>query len=281
MPEGIQLVQVVEVVPDGTTKGATALEVVRAIRDLDEPFRVQVTGPAAAVVDYRDSVGSRLPLVLLVIGGASFVLLFAMTGSVVVPAKAIVMNLLSLGASLGALVWIFQDGHLAWLLGFEPVGAVDLTIPVLVFVFTFGLSMDYEVFLLARIKETYDEAGGQELDSDDGGSDPAHSPASDHAVALGLERTGRVVTAAATLMVVVFLGFAVGELLPLKAMGVGMIVAIVLDATVVRLLLVPATMTLLGRWNWWAPAPLRRLHQRLSRSGPPAPRRVPAATRSG
>jgi putative drug exporter of the RND superfamily len=148
-------------------------------------------------------------------------------------------------------------------------------------VFTFGLSMDYEVFLLARIKETYDEAGGQELDSDDGGSDPARSSASDHAVALGLERTGRVVTAAATLMVVVFLGFAVGELLPLKAMGVGMIVAIVLDATVVRLLLVPATMTLLGRWNWWAPAPLRRLHQRLSRSGPPAPRRVPAGTRSG
>jgi putative drug exporter of the RND superfamily len=280
MPEGIQLVQVVEVVPEGTTKGATALEVVRAVRELDEPFRVQVTGPAAAVVDYRDSVGSRLPLVLLVIGVASFVLLFAMTGSVVVPVKAIVMNLLSLGASLGALVWIFQDGHLAWLLGFEPVGAVDLTIPVLVFVFTFGLSMDYEVFLLARIKETYDEAVGPEQDVG-GGVDPARSPASDRAVALGLERTGRVVTAAATLMVVVFLGFAVGELLPLKAMGVGMIVAIVLDATVVRLLLVPATMTLLGRWNWWAPAPLSRLHGRLSRSSPPAPRRVPASTRGG
>jgi RND superfamily putative drug exporter len=276
MPEGIQLVQVVEVVPEGTTKGATALEVVRAVRELDEPFRVQVTGPAAAVVDYRDSVGSRLPLVLLVIGVASFVLLFAMTGSVVVPVKAIVMNLLSLGASLGALVWIFQDGHLAWLLGFEPVGAVDLTIPVLVFVFTFGLSMDYEVFLLARIKETYDEAVGPEQDVG-GGVDPARSPASDRAVALGLERTGRVVTAAATLMVVVFGGFALGELLPLKAMGVGMIVAIVLDATVVRLLLVPATMTLLGRWNWWAPAPLRQLHARFSRAGAPAPHGLPAA----
>jgi putative drug exporter of the RND superfamily len=297
MPEGIQLVQVVEVVPEGTTKGATALKVVRALRHLDEPFRVQVTGPAAAVVDYRDSVGGRLPLVLLVIGVASFVLLFAMTGSVVVPAKAIVMNLLSLGASLGALVWIFQDGHLAWLLGFEPVGAVDLTIPVLVFVFTFGLSMDYEVFLLARIKETYDEVGGQELEPEVGGGWPdAHGDgerpeggsggggadhASDRAVALGLERTGRVVTAAATLMVVVFAGFALGELLPLKALGVGMIVAIVLDATVVRLLLVPATMTLLGRWNWWAPAPLRRLHARFSRAGARAPERVPAGTRGG
>jgi RND superfamily putative drug exporter len=198
---------------------------------------------------------------------ASFVLLFGMTGSVVVPAKAIVMNLLSLGASLGALVWVFQDGHLAGLLGFEPVGAVDLTIPVLVFVFTFGLSMDYEVFLLARIKEAYDEAGPTEAGEGAG----ARSPASDRAVAVGLERSGRVVTAAAALMVVVFFGFAVGELLPLKAMGVGMIVAIVLDATVVRLLLVPATMTLLGHWNWWAPEPLRRLRARFAGAGAAPP----------
>jgi RND superfamily putative drug exporter len=301
LPSGIRLVQVVDLTPEGTSKGRTALAVVRRVRALGAPFGVQVTGTAASLVDYRDSVGRRLPLVVLVIGVASFVLLFCMTGSVVVPAKAIVMNLLSLGASLGALVWVFQDGHLAWLLGFEPVGAVDLTIPVLVFVFTFGLSMDYEVFLLARIKEVYDEAGGGSggLESEAGaqvegshaepsGSPPvnssaappsgeaggARSPASDRAVAVGLERTGRVVTAAAALMVVVFLGFAVGELLPLKAMGVGMIVAIVLDATVVRLLLVPATMTLLGHWNWWAPAPLRRLRERLApaAAGPPAVR---------
>ncbi|HEY2958544.1 MAG TPA: MMPL family transporter [Actinomycetota bacterium] len=160
LPSGIRLVQVVDVIPDGTSKGRTAMEVVRQVRALDEPFRVQVTGTAASVVDYRDSVASRLPLVALVIGVASFVLLFGMTGSVVVPAKAIAMNLLSLGASLGALVWVFQDGHLARLLGFEPVGTVDLTIPVLVFVFTFGLSMDYEVFLLARIKEAWDGGSG-------------------------------------------------------------------------------------------------------------------------
>jgi RND superfamily putative drug exporter len=273
LPSGIRLVQVVDLTPDGTSKGRTALALVRQVRALDAPFRVQVTGTAASVVDYRDSVARRLPLVALVIGVATFVLLFCMTGSVVVPAKAIAMNLLSLGASLGALVWVFQDGHLAWLLGFEPVGAVDLTIPVLVFVFTFGLSMDYEVFLLARIKEAYDQGGGPPV-ADGGGA--ARSPASDRAVAVGLERTGRVVTAAAALMVVVFLGFAVGGLLPLKALGVGMIVAIVLDVTVVRLLLVPATMTLLGRWNWWAPPPLRRLHARFAGTGA-APKKVDIA----
>ncbi|MFL6190097.1 MAG: MMPL family transporter, partial [Actinomycetes bacterium] len=326
LPSGIRLVQVVDVIPDGTSKGRTAMEVVRQVRALDEPFRVQVTGTAASVVDYRDSVASRLPLVALVIGVASFVLLFGMTGSVVVPAKAIAMNLLSLGASLGALVWVFQDGHLARLLGFEPVGTVDLTIPVLVFVFTFGLSMDYEVFLLARIKEAWDggsgglkseaptraagghpqPSGSPPVDKGSGGlkseaptraaggqlepsgSPPvnrgaARSPASDRAVAVGLQRTGRVVTAAGALMVVVFLGFAVGELLPLKAMGVGMIVAIVLDVTVVRLLLVPATMTLLGHWNWWAPPRLRRLHARLAapRAAPAAPAGSLEATRKG
>jgi RND superfamily putative drug exporter len=270
LPSGIGLVQVVDLTPEGTSKGRTALDLVRRVRALDAPFGVQVTGTAASLVDYRDSVARRLPLVLLVIGAASFVLLFCMTGSVVVPAKAIAMNLLSLGASLGALVWVFQDGHLAWLLGFEPVGAVDLTIPVLVFVFTFGLSMDYEVFLLARIKEAYDEAD-EPAGPAAGEERAARSPASDRAVAVGLERTGRVVTAAAALMVVVFLGYAVGELLPLKAMGVGMIVAIVLDATVVRLLLVPATMTLLGHWNWWAPPRLRRLHARFAGAGGAAP----------
>ncbi len=170
-------------------------------------------------------------------------LLFVMTGSVVVPLKAIVMNMLSLSASFGALVWVFQEGHLAGVLGFEPAGMVDITVPVLVFVFVFGLSMDYEVFLLSRIKEAWDETGDN-----------------DHAVALGLQRTGRIVTSAALLIVVVFLGFAAGELLTIKEIGVGMAIAIVLDATVVRTLLVPATMTLMGRWNWWAPARLRRLH---------------------
>jgi putative drug exporter of the RND superfamily len=174
------------------------------------------------------------------------VLLFLMTGSVVVPVKAIVMNVLSLGASFGALVWVFQDGHLSGLLGFDPPGMVDITVPVLIFVFAFGLSMDYEVFLLSRIKEAWDQTGDN-----------------DRAVALGLQRTGRIVTSAATLIVVVFLGFAAGELLTIKEVGLGMAIAVILDATVVRMLLVPATMKLMGRWNWWAPPAMRRLHLRF------------------
>jgi RND superfamily putative drug exporter len=180
------------------------------------------------------------------------VLLFAMTGSIVVPIKAVIMNVLSLGASLGIMVWIFQDGHLSGLLRFEPSGAIDLTTPLLVVVFTFGLSMDYEVFLLARIKEVWDASGDN-----------------DHAVAVGLARSGRVVTAAAACIVVVFLGFAAGQLLPLKALGVGMTVAIVLDVTVVRGLLLPAVMRLLGERNWWAPPALARLYERLHLLQPP------------
>jgi RND superfamily putative drug exporter len=237
------VVTVLDVVPDGSSEGPVATRLVRDIRGLERPVAVLVTGSAAFLVDYRDSLASRLPLALALIGVATMLLLFVMTGSVVVPLKAIVMNMLSLSASFGALVWVFQEGHLAGVLGFEPAGMVDITVPVLVFVFAFGLSMDYEVFLLSRIKEAWDETGDN-----------------DHAVALGLQRTGRIVTSAALLIVVVFLGFAAGELLTIKEIGVGMAIAIVLDATVVRTLLVPATMTLMGRWNWWAPARLRRLH---------------------
>jgi putative drug exporter of the RND superfamily len=167
---------------------------------------------------------------------------------------------LSLGASFGALVWVFQDGHLSGLLGFDPPGMVDITVPVLIFVFAFGLSMDYEVFLLSRIKEAWDQTGDN-----------------DRAVALGLQRTGRIVTSAAALIVIVFLGFAAGELLTIKEVGLGMAIAVVLDATVVRMLLVPATMKLMGRWNWWAPPALRRLHDRfgLAEQRPPVPARPP------
>jgi putative drug exporter of the RND superfamily len=164
-----------------------------------------------------------------------------------VPIKAILMNVLSLGASFGALVWIFQEGHLSGPLHFTPVGHLDITVPVLVFVFAFGLSMDYEVFLLSRIKEAYDESCDNH-----------------RAVAIGLQRTGRIVTSAAALVVLVFLGFATGDLLTIKEIGIGMALAIVVDATVVRTLLVPAAMKLMGRWNWWAPAPMRRLHDRIA-----------------
>jgi putative drug exporter of the RND superfamily len=245
--EGIPpVLTVVDVVPDGTSQGPVATGLVERIRALERPVPVGVTGAAAFLVDYRDSLLARLPWALGLIGLATLVLLFLMTGSVVVPVKAIVMNVLSLGASFGALVWVFQDGHLSGLLGFDPPGMVDITIPVLIFVFAFGLSMDYEVFLLSRIKEAWDQTGDN-----------------DRAVALGLQRTGRIVTSAATLIVVVFLGFAAGELLTIKEVGLGMAIAVVLDATVVRMLLVPATMKLMGRWNWWAPPAMRRLHQRF------------------
>jgi putative drug exporter of the RND superfamily len=245
--EGIPpVLTVVDVGPDGTSQGPVATGLVERIRALERPAPVGVTGAAAFLVDYRDSLLARLPWALGLIGLATFVLLFLMTGSVVVPVKAIVMNVLSLGASFGALVWVFQDGHLSGLLGFDPPGMVDITVPVLIFVFAFGLSMDYEVFLLSRIKEAWDQTGDN-----------------DRAVALGLQRTGRIVTSAATLIVVVFLGFAAGELLTIKEVGLGMAIAVVLDATVVRMLLVPATMKLMGRWNWWAPPAMRRLHRRF------------------
>jgi RND superfamily putative drug exporter len=248
-------ITVLDVVPEGTSEGPVATRLVERIRALERPVAAGVTGPAAFLVDYRDSLTSRLPYALALIGLATFALLFLMTGSVVVPVKAIVMCILSLGASFGALVWVFQDGHLSGLLGFDSPGMVDITVPVLIFVFAFGLSMDYEVFLLSRIKEAWDQIGDNDL-----------------AVALGLQRTGRIVTSAAALIVVVFLGFAAGELLTIKEVGLGMAIAVVLDATVVRMLLVPATMKLMGRWNWWAPPALRRLHDRwgLVERGPAA-----------
>ena len=176
-----------------------------------------------------------------------------MTGSVLVPIKALIMNLLSLGATFGALVWIFQDGHLSGLLGFTAFGAIEVWVPVVVFVFAFGLSMDYEVFLLSRIKECHDE-----------GCD------SDTAVANGLQRSGRIITSAAALVMIVFLGFAAGSSLGIKEMGLALAIAVAVDATLVRCLLVPATMTLLGDANWWAPAPLRRIYDRFGLREAPA-----------
>jgi putative drug exporter of the RND superfamily len=239
-------VTVMEVLPDGGGTDAAAARLVVEIRSLLAPFPVQVTGDAAELTDYQATIADRLPLAAALVALATFVLLFLFTGSVVVPAKAIVMNVLSLGASFGALVWVFQEGHLAWLLGAEGTGSLDPTVPVLTFAITFGLSMDYEVFLLSRIKEAWDQTGDN-----------------DRAVALGLQRTGRIITSAALLLVVVFAGFMAAGMLTIKQIGLGTVLAVALDATVVRMLLVPATMKLMGRWNWWAPAPLRRLHRRI------------------
>jgi putative drug exporter of the RND superfamily len=239
-------VHVLEVLAEGSGTDAAASRLVAGIRSPPAPFAVQVTGDAAALADYQATIRERLPLAAALVVLATFVLLFLFTGSVVVPVKAIVMNVLSLGASFGALVWVFQDGNLAWLLGAETTGFLDPTVPVLAFAIAFGLSMDYEVFLLSRIKEAWDETGDNDL-----------------AVAVGLQRSGRIVTSAALLLVVVYAGFMAAGMLTIKQIGLATVLAVLLDATVVRMLLVPATMKLMGRWNWWAPRPLRRLHRRI------------------
>ncbi len=241
-----------------------ARAVVQRVRDLPPPAggEVLVGGRTAELVDLLASVGSRLPWMALLVAGTSFVLLFLAFGSVVLPVKALLMNVLSLSASFGAIVWIFQDGHLSGLLDFTPTGTLEATQPILVLAIVFGLSMDYEVFLMSRIKEQYDLTGDNTA-----------------AVATGLQRTGGIITSAALLLVVVIGAFSLSGIAFIKLIGVAMIIAIVIDATVVRALLVPATMRLLGRANWWAPAPLRRLHARIGFAEPadlpPAPARDP------
>jgi RND superfamily putative drug exporter len=243
MPAGIA---VVDVTPIGTSQGDDATALVDRLRRTDPGFAIEVGGIAAERVDIEDRLVQRLPIAALLVIIATLALLFLMTGSIVVPLKAIVMNILSLGASFGALAWIFQDGHLSGVLGFDSVGALDLWMPVLILIFAFGLSMDYEVFLLSRIKEVHDETGDNDL-----------------AVAVGLQRSGRIITSAAFLIVVVFTGFAAGEVLAIKQLGVGLAIAVLVDATLVRTLLVPATMKLLGERNWWAPGPLHRFYVRF------------------
>jgi RND superfamily putative drug exporter len=169
-----------------------------------------------------------------------------MTGSIVIPLKSLIMNLLTLSAAFGLLVLIFQDGRLEGLLSYSSQGALEATQPVLLFAVAFGLSTDYAVFLLSRIKEAR-EVGHSDRD----------------AVAVGLERTGRIVTAAALLFTVAIGAFATSQIIFIKQVGVGTALAVLIDATIIRALLVPSLMALLGRWNWWAPAPLRRLHARL------------------
>jgi len=201
-----------------------------------------VGGGAADVTDVVSRVAADFPRTAIFIVVSTYLVLFLLLRSVVLPAKALVMNTLSIVASFGALVWIFQDGNLSALLGFQPLGFVETTQPVILFCVLFGLSMDYEVFLLSRMKEVWDRTGDNQ-----------------EAVARGLERSGRIVTSAALIVVVVAGSFAFADIVLIKALGVGMALAVALDATVVRALLVPATMRLLGDWNWWVPGRLRRL----------------------
>ncbi len=234
-------------------------ELVEAVRATPAPFEVQVAGFSAELVDSKESLFGRIPLAGGLIALVTFVALFLMTGGLLVPFKAIVVNLLSLSATFGAMVWVFQEGNLSGLLDFTATGTIATTMPILMFCIAFGLSMDYEVFLLSRIKEEYDVSG-----------DNVSS------VALGLERTGRIVTAAAALLAVVFLAFATSHVTFIKLFGLGLALAVILDATLIRAALVPAFMRLAGKANWWAPAPLRRFHDRfgISEGGagePPAP----------
>ena len=231
----------------GEPSGPVAERAVRAIRDLPAPAgaEVLVGGRTAADIDLVDSLASRLPWMALLMASATLVLLFLAFGSVVLPLKAVLMNLVSIGASFGAVVWIFQDGHLADWLRFTPTGVIEPSNPILMLAVLFGLATDYEVFLLSRVREEWDRTGDNTA-----------------SVATGLQHTGRIITAAALLLVIVVAGFATGDVLFIKLIGVGMIVAIVVDATLVRALLVPATMRLLGRWNWWAPGPLGRIYRR-------------------
>jgi RND superfamily putative drug exporter len=245
-PNGGSDVTVIDITPGGTSQGHVATQLVEQLRAETPLFEIEVGGIASERIDIQDRLSERLPYAGIVVIASTLVLLFLMTGSIVVPVKAIAMNILSLGASFGALAWIFQDGHLAGVLGFESVGALDLWMPVLILIFAFGLSMDYEVFLLSRIKEVHDETGDNDL-----------------AVAVGLQRSGRIITSAAFLIIVVFAGFAAGEVLAIKQLGVGLAIAVFVDATIVRTLLVPATMKLLGERNWWAPPALRRFHDRF------------------
>ncbi|MFN8036955.1 MAG: MMPL family transporter [Acidimicrobiia bacterium] len=234
------------VVPNVEPVSGEGASLVKTIRAGGGPFHVEVAGFSGRFVDIRDAIDEALPRLVAILALSMFVLLFLMSGSLLVPLKAIVLNILSLSATFGAMVWIFQDGHFSGALDFTRLDTLDLQIPVYVLAVAFGLSMDYEVFLLSRIKEEYECSGDNE-----------------ESVAVGLQHTGRVVTACAVLMAVVMMGLSMTRVTSSKLLGVGVAIAVVVDAFIIRGTLIPAFMKLAGRWNWWAPRPLRRLHDRF------------------
>ncbi|WP_031005914.1 MMPL family transporter [Streptomyces sp. NRRL F-5727] len=242
------------VVPDGPATGEGAQRAVGELRAADAPFTTSVTGQAAVLVDSKDAIADRLPWAAGIIVLVTLLLVFLLTGSVLIPVQAVVLNALSLTAMFGAVVWVFQDGHLSGLLGFTATGDIETTLPVLMFCVAFGLSMDYGVFLLSRIKEEYDTTGDHE-----------------GAVRFGLARTGGLITAAAVILAVVMVAIGTSRVTNTKMLGLGVALAVLMDAMVVRSLLVPAVMKLTGRLTWWAPGPLRRFHDRfgISESGQP------------
>lgn len=250
----------------GAVNGLTqpAQDLVRDIRAVPSPYPSDVGGLAASFVDQKASIAAHLPWAILLIAAVTIIALFIMTGSVILPVKAVIMNLLTLGATLGILVWVFQDGRLEGLLNYDSVGALDLTQPILLGAMAFGLSTDYAVFLLSRIKEGHD-----------------HGLGTREAVAVGLQRTGRIVTAAALLFAVAIGAFATSRITLIKELGVGTALAVLIDATIIRAMLVPSLMALFGDWNWWAPRPLRRLHRRIGFSESDADEPEPEASPAG
>ncbi|MGH2981029.1 MAG: MMPL family transporter [Solirubrobacterales bacterium] len=242
---GVRLVQAIS---ETAYISESSQTVVDRIRDLPSPpgSRVQVTGATADFVDFQKSLARHLPVAVAIVVVATLVLLFLFTGSVVLPVKSLIMNILNLSAVFGILVFVFQDGRLEGLLDYAGQGALEQTMPILLFAVAFGLSTDYAVFLLSRIKEARD-----------------HGASDSESVAIGLERTGRIVTAAAVLFSIAIGAFATSQIIFIKQNGIGTALAVLIDASIIRALLVPSLMELLGKWNWWAPAPLRRLHERF------------------
>ncbi|HEY2637458.1 MAG TPA: MMPL family transporter, partial [Solirubrobacteraceae bacterium] len=242
------------VLATGDPAGSTAQHVVQGIRAEDAPFAVRVGGSAAEFVDQQAAIGSRLLPAVALLCGLTIVVLWLMTGSVVLPLKAVVMNALTVGAALAPLTLIYQHGHLTGLLGYTPNGGVEPTDFLVTAALVFALSTDYGVFLLGRIKEARDAGAGER-----------------EAVALGLARTGRVVTAAAILLAVAIGAFSTSSISFIQQIGVATATGVLIDAFIVRTLLVPSLMALLGRWNWWAPSGLRRVHRRVGLAEPPLP----------
>ncbi|MEH0650166.1 MMPL family transporter [Streptomyces scabiei] len=250
--------------PEGDAVDEGAQRLVDDIRSMDTPFDTSVTGTAAVLVDTKAAIGEGTPWALAFIATVTLILVFLLTGSVLIPLQAVLLNALSLTAMFGALVWVFQDGHLSGLLAFTSPGSIETTLPVLMFCVAFGLSMDYGVFLLSRIKEEYDHSG-------------------DHvgSVRYGLQRTGGLITAAAVILAVVMIAIGTSRVTNTKMLGLGIALAVLMDAMVIRSLLVPAVMRLTGRATWWAPAPLKKFHARFGLSEadnqPPTPTPAPEA----
>ncbi|MEV0776797.1 MMPL family transporter [Streptomyces sp. NPDC050428] len=244
------------VLPRGEAVDQRTQRLVGELRAEPAAFDTSVTGTAAVLVDSKDAIADRLPLAAGIIVVVTLLLVFLLTGSVLIPIQAVALNALSLTAMFGAVVWVFQDGHLSGLLGFTSTGDIETTLPVLMFCVAFGLSMDYGVFLISRIKEEYDRGGDHE-----------------RSVIFGLQRTGGLITAAAVILAVVMVAIGTSRVTNTKMLGLGIALAVVMDAMVVRSLLVPAVMKLTGRATWWAPGPLRRFHDRFGVSegdSPPA-----------